>query len=198
MSEVEVEDEVLNDESEAEESDEELDESEEDSEPEPEPEPAPKKKAGRPPKAKEAKAPKPAKVVEPKVKVLPPTTAKPKPKAKPAPVVRPEATEADEAYLPSNAAALAWVSKQLKFAGDVTRLQILGLIDGEKNVGDICHFLYKSQPAVSHHLALMRAGGLIVPVRDGKVNRYILQPKGKAVLKAIKLVMATRANSDDD
>ncbi len=47
---------------------------------------------------------------------------------------------------------------------------------GEQHVGDLSESLNQSQPAVSHHPALMRHGGIVVPRRQGK-NR-LLQPHG--------------------
>jgi hypothetical protein len=47
----------------------------------------------------------------------------------------------------------------LKQVSDPTRLQVvLMLSDGEKHVGGLCEQLSQSQPAVSHHLALLRHG----------------------------------------
>src|SRR5689334_6061664 len=48
----------------------------------------------------------------------------------------------------------------LKQASDPTRLQVLMMLgEGEKHVGAISDTLTMSQPAVSHHLALLRHGG---------------------------------------
>ena len=41
----------------------------------------------------------------------------------------------------------------------------------------LCHLLSQSQPAVSHHLALLRGAGLIEMRRDGKHNFYRIVPK---------------------
>ncbi len=40
----------------------------------------------------------------------------------------------------------------------------------------LCQVLEQSQPAVSHHLALLRIAGLIDRRRDGKHNYYRLLP----------------------
>ena len=42
----------------------------------------------------------------------------------------------------------------------------------ELHVSALCERLHQSQPAVSHHLALLREAGLIEPRRDGKHNFY--------------------------
>ena len=61
-----------------------------------------------------------------------------------------------------------------KLLADETRLKILmGLLrSGEMHVSAMCDMLNQSQPAVSHHLALLRVAGIIEPRRDGKHNFY--------------------------
>jgi ArsR family transcriptional regulator len=61
-----------------------------------------------------------------------------------------------------------------KLLADETRLRILIYLTRhtELNVTELCERLGQSQPAVSHHLALMRVAGLIEPRRDGKHNFY--------------------------
>jgi ArsR family transcriptional regulator len=61
-----------------------------------------------------------------------------------------------------------------RLLSDETRLRILfDLVrNGELNVTDLCERLGQSQPAVSHHLALLRVSGLIEPRRQGKNNFY--------------------------
>jgi ArsR family transcriptional regulator len=63
-----------------------------------------------------------------------------------------------------------------KLLSDATRLQILNYLRerDEYHVRALCDLLGQSQPAVSHHLALMRAAGLIEARRDGKHNYYRL------------------------
>lgn len=64
-----------------------------------------------------------------------------------------------------------------KLLADETRLKILFLLGQEKelHVSALCERLGQSQPAVSHHLALLRVAGLIEPRRDGKHNFYSIQ-----------------------
>ncbi|MEX0716199.1 MAG: metalloregulator ArsR/SmtB family transcription factor [Planctomycetaceae bacterium] len=61
-----------------------------------------------------------------------------------------------------------------KLLSDETRLKILLYLarEGELHVTALCDRLGQSQPAVSHHLALLRVAGLIEPRRDGKHNYY--------------------------
>lgn len=61
-----------------------------------------------------------------------------------------------------------------KLLSDETRLRILLYLarEGELHVTALCKRLGQSQPAVSHHLALLRVAGLIQARRDGKHNFY--------------------------
>ena len=57
---------------------------------------------------------------------------------------------------------------------DKSRLKILLALaqDGEMNVTALCELLGQSQPAVSHHLTLLRMNELVRYRRDGKHNFY--------------------------
>jgi len=61
-----------------------------------------------------------------------------------------------------------------KLLADRTRLRILVHLAryGEAHVRALCELVDQSQPAVSHHLALLRGAGLLVCRRDGKHNFY--------------------------
>jgi DNA-binding transcriptional ArsR family regulator len=79
----------------------------------------------------------------------------------------------------------------LKHVSDPTRLQvILILSEGERHVGALCDQLSQSQPAVSHHLALLRHGGIIAPRRQGKNNFYSLTETGEELAKVVKNLIA--------
>jgi len=79
----------------------------------------------------------------------------------------------------------------LKQVSDATRLQvILMLAEGEKHVGAICEQLNMSQPAVSHHLALLRHGRIIAPRRQGKNNFYGLTEVGDELARVVQDIMA--------
>jgi DNA-binding transcriptional ArsR family regulator len=74
----------------------------------------------------------------------------------------------------------------LKHVSDPTRLQvILILAEGERHVGALCAQLSQSQPAVSHHLALLRHGGIIAPRRQGKNNFYSLTETGTDLARVV-------------
>jgi ArsR family transcriptional regulator len=66
-----------------------------------------------------------------------------------------------------------------KLLADDTRLKVIHFLmqKDELNVRTLCKLLRQSQPAVSHHLALMREAGIIECRRDGKHNFYHLVPK---------------------
>lgn len=91
--------------------------------------------------------------------------------------------EAGQAAAPDGRLLPADVTRNLvevfKLLADETRLQILFLLQQrrELNVRALCHLLKQSQPAVSHHLAVLRQAGLIEMRRDGKHNFYRLIPQ---------------------
>ncbi len=64
-----------------------------------------------------------------------------------------------------------------KLLSDRIRLRILMLLfrNGEMHVRALCDHLGQSQPAVSHHLALLRRTRLIEPRREGKHNFYSIR-----------------------
>src|SRR5829696_9934985 len=66
------------------------------------------------------------------------------------------------------------LAQVFKLMSDETRLRILLYLanSGELHVTDLCNRLGQSQPAVSHHLALLRVSGLIESRREGKHNFY--------------------------
>ncbi len=79
----------------------------------------------------------------------------------------------------------------LKHVSDPTRLQVITILaEGEQHVGALCAQLSQSQPAVSHHLALLRHGGIIAPRRQGKNNFYSLTETGTDLAKVVKSLMA--------
>jgi ArsR family transcriptional regulator, zinc-responsive transcriptional repressor len=93
--------------------------------------------------------------------------------------------EADQRLKQAQRAAIL-----LKQVSDPTRLQVILMLDeGEKHVGALCDVLSQSQPAVSHHLALLRHGGIIAPRRQGKNNFYALTDTGEELARVVKTVM---------
>jgi DNA-binding transcriptional ArsR family regulator len=88
-------------------------------------------------------------------------------------------------------AAVRQAAELLKQVSDPTRLQVLMLLtEKERNVSDLCTELGStSQPAVSHHLALLRHGRLIEPRRMGKHNFYYLTDAGRELATIIDAIV---------
>ena len=75
-----------------------------------------------------------------------------------------------------------------KFLSDETRLRVIHFLleRGELHVRALCDLLEQSQPAVSHHLALLRDAKLIDSRRDGKHNFYrVTDPKVEKLLALV-------------
>lgn len=71
------------------------------------------------------------------------------------------------------------LAELLKALGDATRLAILTmLLEGERCVCEIEEALPLSQPAVSHHLKILRQAGLVTDRREGKWSYYDLDRQG--------------------
>ena len=83
------------------------------------------------------------------------------------------------------------MAELLKQVSDPTRLQVLMLLsEKERNVTELCADLgTQSQPAVSHHLALLRHGRLIEPRRSGKHNFYALTEAGRELAQVVNSVV---------
>ena len=77
-----------------------------------------------------------------------------------------------------NAAGLADVFRLLS---DKTRLSLLLILaKGERNVTSLCDEMRLPQPTVSHHLGLLRTGGLLASRRAGKQIYYQLGGRAEA------------------
>ena len=90
-----------------------------------------------------------------------------------------EATDPDVQDMPELAeSTIKDFVSVFKLLSDETRLRILFYLTqrDELHVRALCSLLGQSQPAVSHHLALLRVAGLIEPRRSGKHNFYHLLP----------------------
>lgn len=71
--------------------------------------------------------------------------------------------------------------------GDQSRIRILrALQDGEMNVSALCKLLKMRQPAVSHHLGILRSGRLVDYRREGKQVFYSIREPEKQTKKAVK------------
>jgi DNA-binding transcriptional ArsR family regulator len=81
-------------------------------------------------------------------------------------------------------------SMLLKFVSDPTRVHVvLMLSGGEQTVGAMCAQLEQNQPATSHHIALLRHGGIIRTRRQGRSNFYGLTETGKELATLVKVLM---------
>jgi DNA-binding transcriptional ArsR family regulator len=73
----------------------------------------------------------------------------------------------------------------LRAIADPRRLQILRLVrDREVSAGDIAARFEVSRPAISQHLAVLKAAGLLVERREGTRRLYKSRPEGLAELRA--------------
>jgi len=71
---------------------------------------------------------------------------------------------------------------------DLTRLDILKVLaSGPKNVKALCQGLGMKQPAVSHHLGMLRMGRLVIGTRKGKSVIYACNA---AAMKALAVGLA--------
>jgi ArsR family transcriptional regulator len=84
---------------------------------------------------------------------------------------------ADLTGLAAPCSAIEELATIFKLVADETRLRVLYFLTqrSELHVRALCELLGQSQPAVSHHLALLRMAGLIDRRREGKHNFYALR-----------------------
>jgi DNA-binding transcriptional ArsR family regulator len=69
--------------------------------------------------------------------------------------------------------------------GDPTRRAILELLrDGPRPVGELAEALPVSRPAVSQHLAVLKAAGLVADRAAGRRRLYAVDPAGLDALRA--------------
>ncbi len=90
-------------------------------------------------------------------------------------------------------------SHRLRLASDPTRLQILLALAGEEHeVAVLCETLGQSQPAVSHHLALLRVGGIIGARRAADHTVYSLTELGGELVGVIRHMLELPSTSAQD
>ena len=74
---------------------------------------------------------------------------------------------------------------RLSLLGDSTRQAIFELLARQPcSVGELAEQLPVSRPAVSHHLRVLKDGGLVVSRSDGTRRVYQLDPEGVEALRA--------------
>src|SRR4051794_12059677 len=77
----------------------------------------------------------------------------------------------------------------LRLIGDPSRIRIIRRLgEGEQYVGELGALLGQTQPAVSHHIALLRVAGIIEARRAGKNNFYTLTDLGDRLAAVIEAV----------
>lgn len=83
------------------------------------------------------------------------------------------------------------LAQLFRIMGDETRLKILLTLQrGEHNVTQLCEQLKVAQPTVSHHLGILRMGGLVANRRSGKEIFYSLNNEGAPIAKTLKALIA--------
>jgi DNA-binding transcriptional ArsR family regulator len=83
-----------------------------------------------------------------------------------------------EALLDMTDQEIIALSRLFGLLGDPTRVRIILLLcRGEMNVSSLCQTLGLPQPTVSHHLGLLRRGGILQTRREGKAIFYALDGK---------------------
>ena len=100
-----------------------------------------------------------------------------------------------EALADLNDQEVVAVSRLFGLLGDPTRVKILLLLcrTGEMNVSKLCETLRLPQPTVSHHLGLMRRGGLLQTRREGKSLHYGLDGRLEYVESCSELAIRSAA-----
>jgi len=73
-----------------------------------------------------------------------------------------------------------------KALADPTRIILAhALRDGELCVCDLAWVAERSENLVSHHVRVLRAAGLVLSRRDGKMVMYSLTDRGRALLESV-------------
>jgi len=93
----------------------------------------------------------------------------------------------------SKASDVKELARNCGVLADRTRLTILDILSsGPKNVTAICKALGKKQPAVSHHLGILRMGRAVTTVRKSRSIIYSTNPAALKDLAAAITGLAPR------
>jgi DNA-binding transcriptional ArsR family regulator len=93
------------------------------------------------------------------------------------------------------AARAAEAARLLKLVGNERRLRVLCRLasTGEATVGELARSVGLSQSALSQHLALMRADGLLGFRRDGQAVYYrIADPNAARLLETLRAIFCPK------
>ncbi len=83
------------------------------------------------------------------------------------------------------------VAAIIRFAADPMRVGVILILnEGIQNVGTMVEMLGSSQPALSHHLAILRHGKIVETERVGKCIFYALTPVGKTLADVVPKLAA--------
>lgn len=91
-----------------------------------------------------------------------------------------------------------------KAMADESRLRIIGLLaQGEHNVQDLAQALELKEPTVSHHLAVLKAQGLVSARAEGTtrwhaLDRAALEDLSRRVLQSAAMPLPRGADKDED
>ncbi len=95
-------------------------------------------------------------------------------------------TKGTKGTKPTQAEGTKLASIRLRGASDPTRLIILlTLNDGESDITALSAAVGESQPAIDHHLALLRQDGLVHSRREGNRNVYSLTEDGHLIARCV-------------
>jgi ArsR family transcriptional regulator len=76
---------------------------------------------------------------------------------------------------------------------DPTRILILySLADGPRHVTELADMVKANQPAISHHLKVLRERGLVTTTREGNTIHYTL--RDQRVVRAMDLLRAVMSD----
>lgn len=103
-------------------------------------------------------------------------------------------TSRDAASSGANQAFFNDQAKMFDIAAHPTRLRILWMLDEEpRNVGTIGETIGQRQPAISHHLTLMRAAGYVESRQEGKNRTYSITERGGRVCELLRYNLEHRS-----
>lgn len=74
------------------------------------------------------------------------------------------------------------VAELFNAAGQPCRLDLILMLErGDRSVGEMAEACHLSPAAIDHHLAMLRAGGMVTHRREGKRVYYSLTATGRAL-----------------
>ena len=78
----------------------------------------------------------------------------------------------------ADAKSIGTIAEVMRMLAHPTRLRLLGMLrSGKRNVTSLCDELGQAQPTISHHIGMLREGGLLVAQRNWREHYYSLNPE---------------------